>query len=658
MKHPRARDRVCNPAPKEKDNYLLPLTELQIISLRAKVADRLRDGASKEFRYHGTDYQIGLRCIICQNHIISPDQNQAWQDHLKGKKHQNLIKLAQVSKSEKEMMQCYIQDKKEKAHQNGDSFKPRTSATAIADAMFVLSCWLRTSASLEDINEMRETFKPEYQVVSSNPYQELPLLREYLSAKYTSELRGQYVTMIFDETTKSGSNMAIIFRYIDNKWKIRELLARVLITQGAYDSVSLMQQLVSVAEEYSIDERCLVGMSRDTCSTNELAMKGARAKYYSVMDIGCFGHGANLLGQRLDLTDVKQFSKDVCALLGTDAGKLFFQEEMAEFQRPTDGGATRWYSECESVIQVGETLPELYDFIARDHWSRVCGGLWNTDMLTSLRQEIQIDLLKQKHMVIISAIRDFAPTLIKLCYNSESSNLPVLLAIDEMAKVENAINDLRSCIVNKGSDVSIFPTLHQRCNFYQTHKVPLEQKSKESIYSQWANLGLAPLAPVVKYFDDTLVPKFERIRNSFTAAKLFNPDNRDLIVASSVEGKMPTIMMSIPALQVNHVLKINCQRQWPRYLEAITSTSTQFDSPLTDNGAHMILDWWKKYSFPFQDIAIVARIVFSWSITSAPAERVFSILENTIRKTQLTCLQETLELRLMCRFNKEFHKSI
>ena len=95
--------------------YLLPLTELQIISLKAKVADRLSDGASKEFQYHGTYYQIGLWCCICLNHVISWSKSGVGRS-FKREKHIKLKKIAQVSKPEKESMQSCIQEKKTNSH--------------------------------------------------------------------------------------------------------------------------------------------------------------------------------------------------------------------------------------------------------------------------------------------------------------------------------------------------------------------------------------------------------------------------------------------------------------------------------------------------------------------------------------------------------------
>ena len=98
--------------------------------------------------------------------------------------------------------------------------------------------------------------------------------------------------------------------------------------------------------------------------------------------------------------------------------------------------------------------------------------------------------------------------------NSESSNLPILLAIDELTKVENAINDLRPYFSMRAGMLAFFQLcVKDAISINQTHNVPLEKKSKETIYSQWANLRLARLVHVVLIFDDALLPKFERTRD-------------------------------------------------------------------------------------------------------------------------------------------------
>ena len=160
---------------------------------------------------------------------------------------------------------------------------------------------------------------------------------------------------------------------------------------------------------------------------------------------------------------------------------------------------------------------------------------------------------------------------------------------DEGASVPEFLRAAARVLTDAELTVAEWPKTSVRYLRGLASKVGRTGKQGDHIFAM-GNPGLARLAPVVKYFDGSPLPKFERIQDSLTAAKLFNSDNKDLIVASSVEGKLSTIMMSIPALQVNHVLNINCQRQWPRYQEAITSSSTQFDSPLTENLLTRILN--------------------------------------------------------------------
>ena len=92
-------------------------------------------------------------------------------------------------------------------------------------------------------------------------------------------------------------------------------------------------------------------------------------------------------------------------------------------------------------------------------------------------------------------------------------------------------------------------------------------------------------------------------------------------------------------------------RELPQYL-TVATTCTGFNHDDVREFSAALLLWWKLNQTKFPTWAIAARIAFAILPSSAPSERVFSLVEGMFGRDQLRALGNQLQGSVMLRYNK------
>ena len=71
----------------------------------------------------------------------------------------------------------------------------------------------------------------------------IPFIHDQEQDQIKAEISGQDVSVIFDGTTRSGEALAIIVRFIDESWSIRQRLVRL---QGCEYSLGIMMKKLGI----------------------------------------------------------------------------------------------------------------------------------------------------------------------------------------------------------------------------------------------------------------------------------------------------------------------------------------------------------------------------------------------------------------------------
>ena len=92
--------------------------------------------------------------------------------------------------------------------------------------------------------------------------------------------------------------MVIVLRFIDDEWTIQQRVGRLTLLAKSMRGEEVAQQIVSViSQELGIPSSYVIAASRDRASVNDVAMRTVKVVYSSILDIGCFSHTLDHVGE-------------------------------------------------------------------------------------------------------------------------------------------------------------------------------------------------------------------------------------------------------------------------------------------------------------------------------------------------------------------------
>ena len=129
-------------------------------------------------------------------------------------------------------------------------------------------------------------------------YDLIPFIFEQEKQKIQSEIKDKHVSIIFDGTSRLGEVLAIILRYVDN-WEVKQHLVRLEMLTKSLSAEEVARELINVLSlSYGIKSPLLVASMRDGASVNEAAMKVVKVVYNNTLDVRCFSHTLDLVGEK------------------------------------------------------------------------------------------------------------------------------------------------------------------------------------------------------------------------------------------------------------------------------------------------------------------------------------------------------------------------
>ena len=126
------------------------------------------------------------------------------------------------------------------------------------------------------------------------------------------------VCIIFDRTINVCEAMVIGLRYIIEDWVIQRCICRLMLLAKSMTGEEVARQIIMVlSTELGITSALLVGCMHDYASVNEVAMRMLKIVYNQVVDIGCFSHTLDHIGERMHMPILHKFLKAWIYLLKT-----------------------------------------------------------------------------------------------------------------------------------------------------------------------------------------------------------------------------------------------------------------------------------------------------------------------------------------------------
>ena len=436
----------------------------------------------------------------------------------------------------------------------------------------------------------------------------VPFVQQQEIAKVKDEISNKHVSLIFDGTTRLGEVLAVIVRFVDG-WKIKQRLVRLQFLQKSLNGEEIAREIINILSvKMGISSELLLAAMRDRASTNNLAMRTVSIIYPKMLDVGCFSHALDHVGEKFKTPTLDSFcSMWIMLFAHSPKSKALWKEQTG--RSIVTFSKTRWWSRWEVMHQLFWQFGALTPFLA----NHVDIGPASRPKLLEILQDPYKSALLQ---IELAAVVDLGEVIVKATYQLESDGALVFECYEVIR--------------------SIIATIHT-AHYPNVQAIAHKVSSDNTTNQQWINYAYSCLQPGIDYFlarfnDDTVSPL-----SSFKAARLFSPCKVSVMkpVAANVDD-----LSSFPFLNDDATLS-SLKKELPTYLAKAEDVSDGVD----------LLQWWKNAETDLPAWALATKKVLLVQPSSAAAERVFSIMNNSFNDRQMNSLEDYVEVSVMLQFN-------
>lgn len=447
-----------------------------------------------------------------------------------------------------------------------------------------------------------------YQLADRRVMQDLiPFILDQERGKIKDEIDGKHVAVIFDGTTRLGEVLAVVLRVV-NGWTIQQRLVRLKFIKHSMKGEEVARELIQLlSTELGIHSHLLLAVMRDGASVNNVAMNTVSIVYPRVTDIGCFSHKLDHVGEKFNTPTLGVFSALWISLFAhSPKVKALWKEQTGRSMATSS--KTRWWSRWEVLHQVLQQFGDVEPFL---HNNPDISPATRSKLLQILSDPLENSRLKVELAVVI----DLGKHFVEATYTLEGDGPLVVDCYETIVKLRAVIHSN---------------------NYPNTLAVIREFGQPPAIEQQWHTYALQCVAPGIQYFHAKYGKDSEKPLAVFKAARLFSPIRIHEIqpTASDLDQLKVFPFLDDPILP-------NLKTELPSYLAKASQVHGEFN----------ILEWWKLHENELPNWASTAKKVILIQPSSAAAERVFSLLNNSFNDKQHSCLEDYIESSIMLQYN-------
>lgn len=229
-----------------------------------------------------------LFCVACREELCL--KLSSIRNHAQSSKHiQGVTKLKVREAREKDIAEA-LKIHNDETHLRGETLPDSQQVYRVKVAM----CFLRAGVPFNKMVHFRELLENAVRLTDRRHMSDLiPFILGEEQARIKNEIANTAVSVIFDGTTRLGEALAIVLRYVHQRLVRLQLLAKSL------NGKEIACELVSVlSTTYGIGSDRLLAAMRDGASTNGVAMRTLEVVYPKCMNIICFSHTIDRVGER------------------------------------------------------------------------------------------------------------------------------------------------------------------------------------------------------------------------------------------------------------------------------------------------------------------------------------------------------------------------
>ena len=187
----------------------------------------------------------------------------------------------------------------------------------------------------------------------------VPFILNEEKARIRKEIEGKFIAVIFDGTSHLGEVLAVVLRFI-SEWTIQQRLVRLqfLVKNGE----EIARELINILSvTLGIQSHLVLAAMRDRASVNNLAMRTVKVIYPNILDVGCFPHTLDIVGEKFNTPTLNTFPSHWISLFShSPKSKALWKEQTGRAKGTLS--KTRWWSRWEILNQLLLQLVMLSHF--------------------------------------------------------------------------------------------------------------------------------------------------------------------------------------------------------------------------------------------------------------------------------------------------------
>lgn len=447
------------------------------------------------------------------------------------------------------------------------------------------------------------------------------------------EMKGKSISIIFDGTTHVAEVCAVVVRWADGL-----TVQQRLIHLGFYEQSFRHQHIAAVlttvcAQEYNVHFRQVLGFHRDRAASNNAAMQLLALQYPAAEDLPCLSHTLNHCGEKLidAAPTLYKFAKALQGLLAHSLKATQCWRAIVGTSFPAYS-ATRWWSQYDCLCYLHEHYEQLAPFLADDALDRsgayykTMTEIWNEPFH---RIELQLQLI-----TVVTIGKDFR----EATYHLEGDGPLAFVTYDELLKIATERDTTFPEMA--------YPAIQDKATELarQLHALGNLGAAVEQIHPGLIDTARQIGAAAFDYFTSRIWEGvLEHQVLLFKATRLANPIRmRDL--NPSAEDVARDLQRVGRHCDVNGMIE-----ELPRYQALLRGMRA---APTLES----LLEFWrtKQGELPHW-YAFVERLLL-WQPSSAAAERVFSLLNNTFGTDRAHTKNDYVAASVMRQYNESFRR--
>ena len=538
--------------------------------------------------------EVGLKSSVVSNHIKSTK-------HKLGKE-----RLVKKEATERDIATAF-QTSSQELHPRGETLPEEQRIYRVK----VVRVFLRSATPLTKLRFFRELLEENGLRLSDRRQMAdiIPFIFAQEQDLIKQELSGKYLSVVFDGTTRFGEAMAIIVRYVDSEWCIQQRLIRLQLLEKSMTGEEIARVLVdTLSREYAVPPGYLLACMRDRASCNNVAVRFLKVMFTRMLDVGCFSHTLDLVGDKICTPHLSEFMLSWLSLFSHSVkAKILWKEQT---DRPIRSYCpTRWWSKWECIKQVLELFGDVETFIQR-----------NDDFATATRSKLLTFFSDPRKKALLKAelavMVDFGVQFVKTTYHLEGDGPLVFRCYEAISALTAAVN------------LAHYPNLNAIARDLSNSN-PANQQ-------QWEVYGKSCVEPAIQYYRERLNSSMKTPLEAFKAARIFSPSKvQEMQVSVSTVDELAAFPFFDTATLAH------LKTELPQYIAACAGVDPSYD----------VCKFWHTHVDTLPHWSAAAAKVAVVQPSSAAAERAFSILKRSFSDCQTGALQDLLETSIMLQFN-------